>query len=106
MDNVSPLPYINKAILYLQWKQDATNAEAECRKALMIDPLCDIAYTQLAQLLCHQNKIDEALTVYDQAIAVTRTEAEVMNVISCREAAQAQKYVSINYPQAMLNIGR
>ncbi|KAI8916161.1 hypothetical protein EDD86DRAFT_273010 [Gorgonomyces haynaldii] len=106
MDPKSPLPYINKAILFLQWKQDASKAEEQCRLALEQDPLCDIAYTQLAQLLCHQNRVDEALTIYDKAITVTRTEAEIMNVISCQEAAEAQRYVAIHYPDAMMQIGR
>nr|KAJ3420836.1 TOM (translocase of outer membrane) complex component [Polyrhizophydium stewartii] len=106
MDDSSPLPYINKSILYLQWKQDLPSAEAECRKALMVDPLCDIAYTQLAQLLCHQNRIEEALKVYDDAIQVTRTEAEVMNVISCREAARAQWHVLKAYPGILDSVPR
>ncbi|KAJ1555300.1 TOM (translocase of outer membrane) complex component [Cladochytrium tenue] len=98
MNPKSPLPYINKAILYLQWKKDAPKAEELCRKATDVDPLCDIAYIQLSQLLIHQNRLSEALATYDQAIAVTRTEPELMNAISCREACAAQIYVSELYP--------
>ncbi|EGF82256.1 hypothetical protein BATDEDRAFT_19105 [Batrachochytrium dendrobatidis JAM81] len=106
MDPTSPLPYINKAILYLNWKQDLATAEAECRKALEVDPLCDIAYSQLAQLLCHQHKLDEAIQVYDKAITVTRTDIEVLNVVTYREAARAQKYASMTYPEAVSNISQ
>ncbi|KAJ3276098.1 TOM (translocase of outer membrane) complex component [Terramyces sp. JEL0728] len=101
MDPSSPLPYINKAILCVQWKQDANEAEKLCRKAIEVDPLCDIAYTQLAQLLCHQNKMEDALVVYDQAIEIARTEAEVLNVIQCKEAAAAQIHVMKNFPAAV-----
>jgi import receptor subunit TOM70 len=97
MDATSPLPYINKAILKLQWKQESEEAEANCRKAIEVDPLCDIAYTQLAQLLCLQNKLAEAILIYDKAIAIARTEAEIMNVISCQEAASAQLYCVTNF---------
>ena len=93
MNPLSPLPYINKAILAIQWKQDAATAENLCRKAIEIDPLCDIAYSQLAQLLCLSNRLDEAIQVYDKAIAIARSEAEVMNVVSCQEAALAQMHV-------------
>ncbi|KAJ3055603.1 TOM (translocase of outer membrane) complex component [Rhizophlyctis rosea] len=100
----SPLPYINKAILYLQWKQDPVTAEAECRKATEVDPQCDIAFAQLAQLLLHQNKVEESLQHYDKAAELARTEAELMNAISCREAAAAQLYVSKAYPDLMAKL--
>ena len=97
----NPLPYINIAVLYLQWNSDAVEAEKQCRKAIECDPLCDIAYTQLAQILCQQNKVPEALEVYEKAIEVTRTEVEVMNVVSCREATKVQEYIAKNYPEAL-----
>ncbi|KAJ3411310.1 TOM (translocase of outer membrane) complex component [Chytridiales sp. JEL 0842] len=98
MNPNSPLPYINKSILYIQWKRDAPAAEQICRKATEVDPLCDIAFIQLAQLLIHQNKLEEALEVYDKAIKITRTEPELVNAVSCREAAAAQLYVSLLFP--------
>ncbi|KAJ3086149.1 TOM (translocase of outer membrane) complex component [Physocladia obscura] len=98
MDPISPLPYINKSILYLQWKRDPLTAEKFCRRATEVDATCDIAYIQLAQLLIHQNRLEDALAAYDSAIAVTRTEAELVNAISCREACAAQLHVSKMYP--------
>ncbi|KND02792.1 uncharacterized protein SPPG_01873 [Spizellomyces punctatus DAOM BR117] len=100
----SPLPYINKAILYLQWKQDASTAEAECRKAIGVDPLCDMAYAQLAQLLLHQGKFEESLDAYDKAADLARTEPELANAIALREAAAAQLYVARNYPAVMARL--
>ncbi|KAJ3329974.1 serine/threonine-protein kinase KIN2 [Blyttiomyces sp. JEL0837] len=94
----SPLPYINKSILYLQWKGDAASSESFCRKAIEVDSLCDIAFIQLAQLLIQQNRLQDALDTYDEAISVIRTEPELMNAISCREACAAQLYVSQLYP--------
>ncbi|KAJ3241548.1 TOM (translocase of outer membrane) complex component [Chytriomyces hyalinus] len=98
MDGTSPLPYINKSILYLQYKGDPVQAEQFCKKAAEVDPTCDIAYIQLAQLLIHQNRLEDALIAYDAAIDVTRTEPELVNAISCREACAAQLYVSKKYP--------
>ena len=93
MDPKSPLPYINKAILFLQESEDPAQAEAECRKAVDADPLSDIALSQLAQLLSHQNKTEEAIEYYNKAIDVARTKTEILNIVSCREAAQAQLFV-------------
>jgi import receptor subunit TOM70 len=82
------------AILYLQVKQDPVSAEENCRMAVEADPLSDVALMQLAQLLCHQDKITEAISFYDRAITVTRTQNEMINIISCREAARAQLFVT------------
>lgn len=102
----SPLPYINKAMLYLQAQQRPVEAEELIRKAIKVDPLCDIAYTQLAQILLQQQRTDEALAVYEQAIDVTRSEPELINAIACREAAIAQIYVTKEYPEIMAKLGR
>jgi import receptor subunit TOM70 len=94
LDPKCPLPYINKAILYLQESEDAAQAEQECRKAVEADPLSEIALSQLAQLLSHQNKAEEAIEFYDRAIKVSRTKTEILNIVSCREAARAQLFVA------------
>ncbi|KAJ3010020.1 UNVERIFIED_CONTAM: TOM (translocase of outer membrane) complex component, partial [Siphonaria sp. JEL0065] len=73
-------------------------AEKFCNEAAKVDPTCDIAFIQLAQLLIHQNRLEDALVAYDSAIRVTRTEPELVNAISCREACAAQLYVSLKYP--------
>lgn len=101
--STSPLPYINKAILQFQWKgQSGTDmAITYCRKAVEVDPLCDIAYTQLGQLLCVQGSLDEAIEVFNKSIEIARTEAEIQNHIQSQEAAKAQQYVSIQFPEVM-----
>ncbi|KAJ3108271.1 TOM (translocase of outer membrane) complex component [Phlyctochytrium planicorne] len=95
----SPLPYINKAILYLQWKKDTVKSEELFRKAIEVDPLCDIAYMQLAQQLIQKTDFTRAIECYDDAIGVSRTEAELINAICCREAAIAQKHTAALYPE-------
>lgn len=106
MDPKSPLSYINKSILLAQFKNDIAGAISLCRLAVLKDPLCDISYSQLGQLLCHSNQLDEAISVYESAIEVARTEAEVANIVSCLEAAKAQRYVSMHYPEAMAKIAK
>ncbi|KAJ3147872.1 TOM (translocase of outer membrane) complex component [Geranomyces michiganensis] len=100
----SPLPHINKAILYLQWRQDPVTAETECRKAIAVDPLCDMAYAQLAQLLLHQGKFEESLDAYDHASKLARTEPELANALALREAAAAQLHVSRKYPAVIAKL--
>lgn len=104
MNPTSPLAYINKSVLYLQGKQDIQSAEAVIRTALDHDPTCDIALAQLAQILCHQNRMDDALDVYETALTHSRTYGEIVNVISSMEAAKAQRYIGKMYPDEMARL--
>jgi import receptor subunit TOM70 len=90
MDPGSPLPYINKAMLVQTWKEDTEHAISLLEKAIEIDPLCELAYQQLAQFFFMQNKSEKAFKVFNQAVTIARTEAEVFNLILNMETARAQ----------------
>ncbi|KAI8850546.1 hypothetical protein BC829DRAFT_442137 [Chytridium lagenaria] len=87
-----------EAILFSQWKKDLKMSETLCKKALEVDPLCDIAHIQLAQLYIQQSDFESAVNSYEAAIKVCRTEAELLNAICCREATVAQKHIAQLYP--------
>ncbi|KAF1354731.1 hypothetical protein BDV97DRAFT_307945 [Delphinella strobiligena] len=93
------LPLINKALALFQWKQDFTAAEDLCQKALIIDPECDIAVATMAQLLLQQGKVTEALTYFERAAELSRTEGEIVNALSYAEATRTQLEVQEKYPQ-------
>lgn len=77
-----------------QWKQDFAGAEELIKKALQVDIASDPAYMHLGQVLLAQNKIAEAIQIYEQAVKYARTEMEMLNLIVCQEAAKAQKHVA------------
>ncbi|KAI9694798.1 MAG: TOM (translocase of outer membrane) complex component [Bathelium mastoideum] len=93
------LPLINKALALFQWKQDFAGAEELCQKALIIDPECDIAVATMAQLLLQQGKVTEALTYFERAAELSRTEGEIINALSYAEATRTQLEVQEKYPQ-------
>ena len=78
------LPLVNKSLAIFQWKQDIPVAEALCREALDIDPDCDVAVATLAQLSLQQGKIDEAIKWFEKSAKLARTEAELINAITCK----------------------
>jgi mitochondrial import receptor subunit TOM70 len=90
MDVTSPLPYINKAMLMQTWKEDTIQAIELLKKAIEVDPLCELAYQQLAQFLFMQSKPKEAFEAFDKAIDIARTEAEILNLYMNQETARAQ----------------
>ncbi|EGP91014.1 unnamed protein product [Zymoseptoria tritici ST99CH_1A5] len=99
------LPLINKALALFQWKQDYSSAEELCQKALIIDPECDIAVATMAQLLLQQGKVTDALTYFERAAELSRTEGEIVNALSYAEATRTQLEVQEKYPQLAAKLG-
>ncbi|KAH6840747.1 hypothetical protein B0I37DRAFT_399808 [Chaetomium sp. MPI-CAGE-AT-0009] len=93
------LPLINKSLAVFQWKQDFSEAEKLCEKALIIDPECDIAVATMAQLLLQQGKVTEALRYFERAAELARTEGELVNALSYAEATRTQIQVQEKYPK-------
>ena len=113
------LPLINKSLALFQWKQDFSEAEKLCEKALirkptpptpfgpycpltispLVDPECDIAVATMAQLLLQQGKVTEALKYFERAAELARTEGELVNALSYAEATRTQIQVQEKYPQ-------
>ncbi|KIH86771.1 mitochondrial precursor protein import receptor tom70 [Sporothrix brasiliensis 5110] len=96
--NMNVLPLINKSLAVFQWKQDFSEAEKLCSKALIIDPECDIAVATMAQLLLQQGKVTDALTYFERAADLARTEGELVNALSYAEATRTQIHVQEKYP--------
>lgn len=88
-------------MLYLQLRGDPLKAEEMFKKAIELDPMSDIAYGPLAQLYLTQNKIQEAIEVYDRAIENARSEQEITAALCCREAAISQLSIAKNHPVIM-----
>ena len=53
-------------------------------EALDIDPDCDVAVATLAQLSLQQGKIDDAIKWFERSGKLSRTEAELVNAITCK----------------------
>ncbi|KAF1936866.1 mitochondrial precursor protein [Clathrospora elynae] len=99
------LPLINKALALFQWKNDFSEAEKLCEKALIIDPECDIAVATMAQLLLQQGKVTEALKYFERAAELSRTEGEIVNALSYAEATRTQLEVQEKYPKLASKLG-
>ncbi|KAG0347742.1 TOM (translocase of outer membrane) complex component [Podila humilis] len=95
----NPLPYINKALLLFQWKQDPAGAERLCLQSLDADPECDVAIATLGQLFLQQGKIEKAIEYFDKSIDMARTESELTSALGFREAANAQLVFARDYPE-------
>ncbi len=57
---------------------------------VIVDPECDIAVATMAQLLLQQGKVTEALSYFERAAELSRTEAEIVHALSYAEATRTQ----------------
>ncbi|KAK0520091.1 TOM (translocase of outer membrane) complex component [Tilletia horrida] len=94
------LPMINKALAVFQWKQDLPAAEELCKRALEIDPDCDMAIATLAQLSLQQGRIKDAIGHFAKSAQMARTENELINAITYEYASRAQLEFIENFPEA------
>ncbi|KAI9684460.1 MAG: TOM (translocase of outer membrane) complex component [Trizodia sp. TS-e1964] len=99
LTGMNVIPLVNKALALFHWKKDFAEAEKLCQKALILDPDCDIAVATMAQLLLQQSKVVEALTYFERAAELSRTEGEIVNALSYAEATRTQLEVQEKYPQ-------
>ncbi|GAA5862832.1 hypothetical protein JCM5296_006788 [Sporobolomyces johnsonii] len=99
------LPMVNKALAIFQHRQDFATAEAICREAIEIDPQCDVGVATLAQLLLQQNKVHEAVGMFQRSAEMARTEPELINALTYENATRAQLAFLRDYPTHSEKLG-
>jgi import receptor subunit TOM70 len=83
---------VNKALAIFQHRQDFATAERICREAIAIDPQCDVGVATLAQLLLQQNKVHEAVEMFEKAAEMARTEPELVNALTYENVSRACRW--------------
>lgn len=76
------LPMVNKALAIFQHRQDFVEAEKICREAVAIDEQCDVGVATLAQLLLQQNKVHDAVEMFERSAEMARTEPVLVNALT------------------------
>ncbi|ORX55657.1 TPR-like protein [Hesseltinella vesiculosa] len=100
LDTKNPIPYINKAMLKHQAFKEADEAISLCKTAFEADPACDAAVASLGQLYLERGEPEQALTYYNLAIDLARTQPELEHAISYVEATKTQIKFSKDFPEA------
>ena len=62
------------------------------------DEQCDVAIATLAQLLLQQNKVHEAVKMFEKSAEMARTEPELINALTYESATKAQIAFITAYP--------
>lgn len=87
---------VNKALAIFQHRQDFAAAESICRDAVTIDPQCDVGVATLAQLLLQQNKVEDAVKMFEKSAEMARTEPELVNALTYENVRHLFSFLPCN----------
>lgn len=82
--------YVHQGLLRLQAYSDTEGGVALMHRALEVEPRCEFALETLATIEVQRGNLDAAIGLFDRAIALTKTEAELSHLWALREAADVQ----------------
>lgn len=82
-------------LLQLQSKGDVDLATKHIEEAIRMDNKCEFAYETLGTIEVQRGNLRRAIELFDQAIPLSKTEAEVSHLFSLKDAALAQLKVAV-----------
>jgi len=95
---INVLPIVNKATAVFHWKRDAAGAEALCKEALEIDPLCDGAYAALGQMYLQMHDYEKAITAFHQLLDISTNMGQIALALYQSYSTEAHVKAMQNYP--------
>lgn len=94
IDGSNATVYVHKGLLYLQWTGDSEKAVKSMNTAIEKDPLCEFAFETLATVEVQRGNFSNAISLFDKAIKLAKTELEMTHLFSLRDAAVSQLKIS------------
>lgn len=72
------------------WKRDTAGAEALCKDALEIDPMCDGAFAALGQMYLQMHDYEKAVTAFRQLLDVSTNMGQIALALYHSYVSQSQ----------------
>lgn len=94
VDPQNATAYVHRGLLQLQWEGDVTLATKLIEEAIKLDPKCEFAYETLGTIEVQRGNLKRAIDLFDTAIPLSKTEAEISHLFSLKDAALAQVKVA------------
>ncbi|CAG9822976.1 unnamed protein product [Phaedon cochleariae] len=82
--------YVHRGLLLLQWKGEIENAVQLMREGIRIDEKSEFAYETLGTVEVQRGNLVIAIDLFNKAIALARSEMEMVHLFSLRDAAASQ----------------
>ncbi|CAH1996272.1 unnamed protein product [Acanthoscelides obtectus] len=90
MDPNNASLYVHKGLLLLQWKGEIEKAVELMKEAIRIDEKSEFAYETLGTVEVQRGNLVVAIDLFNKAIALARSEIEMVHLFSLRDAASSQ----------------
>lgn len=88
--------YVHRGIMQLQWNGNIEKAIEYMTRAIEIDDKSELAYETLGTIEVQRGHLEEAVRLFEKAIALAKTEPEMIHLFALRNAAIAQINVAKN----------
>uniref|UniRef100_A0A2P2I3H9 Import receptor subunit TOM70-like n=1 Tax=Hirondellea gigas TaxID=1518452 RepID=A0A2P2I3H9_9CRUS len=100
----TPVAYVYQGMMIVQWKGDVEQSKKLIKRALEMDPLCEMALENLATISVQTGNLEEGVRLFNRAIPLAKSLNEMAHYCSLRDAAVAQikvvKRLGITLPGA------
>uniref|UniRef100_A0A1A9Z8Q3 Mitochondrial import receptor subunit TOM70 n=1 Tax=Glossina pallidipes TaxID=7398 RepID=A0A1A9Z8Q3_GLOPL len=95
---------VHRGIMMLQWKGDIDKAISLMQQAIDVDDKCELAYETLGTVEVQRANLDRAVELFEKAIKLAKSQAEMCHLYALRNAAIAQINVTRKLGIDMSNI--
>lgn len=82
--------YVHRGVMMLQWKGDIEKSVSLMQKALEVDDKCELAYETLGTVEVQRANLEKAMSLFESAIKLARSQREMCHLYALRNAALAQ----------------
>ncbi|KZC14004.1 PREDICTED: mitochondrial import receptor subunit TOM70 [Dufourea novaeangliae] len=82
--------YVHRGLLQLKWNGNVEKAIGYIKKGLELDDKCEFGYETLATIEVQRGNLEEAISLFDKALALGRTATELTHIFGLRDAVKAQ----------------
>lgn len=82
--------YVHRGIMQLQWNGDIEKAMGYMNRGIEIDDKCELAFETLGTIEVQRGNLENAVDLFAKAIALAKSESELMHLYALKNAAVAQ----------------
>jgi len=82
--------YVHRGIMQLQWNGDVVKAVDYMLTAIKVDEKCELAYETLGTIEVQRGNLEKAVDLFEKALKLAKSEAEMVHLFALRNAAIAQ----------------
>ncbi|XP_043259662.1 mitochondrial import receptor subunit TOM70 [Colletes gigas] len=104
IDPNDALIYVHRGWLQLKWKGDVNKGIEYINKAIQLDDKCEFGYEALATIEAQRGNLEEAIPLFNKALALCRTNTELIHMFSLIDVTKTQLALKEKGFETLLNI--